>query len=72
MIQATAFHAGMRVGHSDVYDASDSCPVCHSRQPRQAVFNIQQDPAINMLCLSLLRRILLLAPDKNRAVKSIL
>jgi 2-polyprenyl-3-methyl-5-hydroxy-6-metoxy-1,4-benzoquinol methylase len=49
MIQATAFHAGMRVGHSDVYDASDSCPVCHSRQPRQAVFNIQQDPAINML-----------------------
>jgi 2-polyprenyl-3-methyl-5-hydroxy-6-metoxy-1,4-benzoquinol methylase len=53
MIQATAFHAGVRVSRDDIYDARDSCPICRSRQPRRVVFTIQRDPDIEMLmCLS--------------------
>jgi Methyltransferase domain len=52
-MRTTGFHKGMRVHRVDIYDASDICPVCRSRQPRKAVFNVQHDPEIDMLeCLS--------------------
>jgi 2-polyprenyl-3-methyl-5-hydroxy-6-metoxy-1,4-benzoquinol methylase len=49
VIQATGFHKGMHVGHADLYDASDTCPICRSRQPRKTALKIQRDPDINML-----------------------
>jgi 2-polyprenyl-3-methyl-5-hydroxy-6-metoxy-1,4-benzoquinol methylase len=52
-MRATGFHKGMRVGSDDVYDASGTCPVCGSTEPRTAIFNVQSDPDIDMLkCLS--------------------
>jgi len=52
-MESTGFHKGMHVRSVDVYDASDTCPVCRSENPREAVFNVQRDPEIDMLkCLS--------------------
>jgi 2-polyprenyl-3-methyl-5-hydroxy-6-metoxy-1,4-benzoquinol methylase len=49
MISATGFHKGMHVERSDIYEAIDACPVCRSRQARQAIFEIQEEPKIDML-----------------------
>jgi 2-polyprenyl-3-methyl-5-hydroxy-6-metoxy-1,4-benzoquinol methylase len=52
-MQATGFHKSLRVSRADVYDASDSCPVCRSSRARRAVFSVQHDPEIDMLeCFS--------------------
>ena len=52
MIQATAFHAGVRVNKDEIFDARDSCLVCRSRQPRKVVFTVQRDPDVEMLTCS--------------------
>jgi 2-polyprenyl-3-methyl-5-hydroxy-6-metoxy-1,4-benzoquinol methylase len=48
-MRATDFHEGMRVRNDDVYDASEGCLVCLSTEPREAIFNVQRDPDIDML-----------------------
>jgi 2-polyprenyl-3-methyl-5-hydroxy-6-metoxy-1,4-benzoquinol methylase len=49
MISATGFHRGVHVDRADIDEATDACPVCRSRQSRQAIFKIQEDPKIDML-----------------------
>lgn len=49
MISATGFHKGVHVNRADVYEATEACPVCLSRQARQSIFEIQSNPEIDML-----------------------
>jgi 2-polyprenyl-3-methyl-5-hydroxy-6-metoxy-1,4-benzoquinol methylase len=48
-MQATSFHKGMHVNREDVYEVLDRCPVCLSREKRNACLRIQDDPIIEML-----------------------
>jgi hypothetical protein len=49
MVQATGFHRGKRLAATDVDDAREMCPVCHSSRPRRPVYRVQRDPDIDML-----------------------
>jgi SAM-dependent methyltransferase len=48
-MRATVFHHGRRLGAEDVYPASEECPVCLSRAPRDQVYQIQDSPPIHLL-----------------------
>ncbi|SPM28063.1 class I SAM-dependent methyltransferase [Mycobacterium terramassiliense] len=49
MVQTTRFHRGKRLGHADLDDAREICPVCHSSRPRRPVLRVQRNPDIEML-----------------------
>jgi SAM-dependent methyltransferase len=48
-VKATVHHEGKHLSASEVYSATDHCPVCLAREPRKPVFLIQRAPDIHLL-----------------------